>query len=85
MLWHLAATEKYYQLNTFNGMRWGTWSKEIKEEWDIAMNLGQNGRKKIKGYDLDFYLEKLETVRATTIKEFAKRDDSLVTKIGTFL
>ncbi|MDX1477735.1 MAG: DinB family protein [Saprospiraceae bacterium] len=75
MLWHLAATEKYYQLNTFDGMAWGTWSQEIKDEWDVAMSLGEPAREKIKGYDIGFYLEKLENVRKVTEREFAKRDD----------
>lgn len=75
MLWHLAATEKYYQLNTFDKMSWGSWSKEIKQEWDLPMNLGEKGRDKIKGHPIDFYLEKLESVREVTKAEFAKRDD----------
>lgn len=78
MLWHLAATEKYYQLNTFEGMDWGTWSEEVKKEWDLPMNLGEEGRKLIKGYDIDFYLEKLERVRETTKKEFAARNDDWI-------
>lgn len=75
MLWHLASTERFYQLNTFDGLAWGTWSKAEEKEWGTAMSLGNNGRKKIKGNPLEFYLEKLETVRANTLKEFAKRDD----------
>jgi hypothetical protein len=31
---HLAATETYYQLNTFDGLKWGSWSDEIKKKWD---------------------------------------------------
>lgn len=76
MLWHLAATEKYYQLNTFAGLSWGSWDESIKKEWDVAMGLGAEARSKIKGYDLDFYLDKLQAVRETTQKEFAKRDDA---------
>ena len=53
MLLHLAATERYYQLNTFENMEWGTWSDEIKEEWDLGMNLGKTGREKIIGNDND--------------------------------
>src|SRR5271168_2125991 len=26
LMLHLAATETYYQMNTFDGMKWGTWS-----------------------------------------------------------
>ena len=75
MLWHLAATEKYYQLNTFDKMEWGTWSQEIKDEWDLPMELGERGREEIKGNDIKFYLKKLGDVRKVTEKEFAKRDD----------
>ena len=75
MLLHLAATEKYYQLNTFDNMSWGSWNEDIKAEWDIPMGLGEKGRETIKGNPLDYYLEKLESVRAVTKAEFAKRDD----------
>lgn len=75
MLLHLAATERYYQLNTFEDMRWGSWDKRIKAEWDTPMDLGERGRQMIKGHSLDFYLEKLESVRDNSLKELAKRDD----------
>jgi uncharacterized damage-inducible protein DinB len=75
MLWHLAATERFYQIHTFEGKKWGDWSKEDDEMWSTAMGLGDNARKEIKGNDLEFYLEKLESVRAHTLEELAKRDD----------
>lgn len=84
MLLHLAATERYYQLNTFEGMAWGTWSQEIKDEWDIPMGLGREGRKHIKGHDLDFYLSKLEEVREATKKGFAERDDDWIMQSEPF-
>jgi len=75
MLLHLAATERYYQLNTFDEMEWDSWSKKIKKEWDLPMNLGEEGRKMIKGNNIDYYLSKLEEVREVTKMEFAKRND----------
>ncbi len=75
MLWHLAATERFYQIHTFEGKKWGDWSKEDDEMWSTAMGLGDNARKEIKGNDLEFYLDKLESVRAHTLEELAKRDD----------
>ncbi len=75
MLWHLAATERFYQIHTFEGKRWGNWSAKDKKEWSVASGLGDKARKKIKGNTLEFYLEKLDTVRAYTLEEFAKRDD----------
>lgn len=84
MLLHLAATERYYQLNTFEGLKWGSWSDEIKAVWDVPMNLGEAGRKQIKGNNIDYYLSKLEEVRASTKLEFAKRDDSWLMKSEPF-
>jgi len=84
MLLHLAATERYYQLNTFNELDWGTWSDEIKKEWDVPMNLGDQGRKQITGNDIDYYLSKLEEVREITKIEFAKRDDDWLSKSEPF-
>jgi hypothetical protein len=75
LLLHLAATETYYQLHTFQGMAWGTWPDAVKQKWDAASSLGDAGRANIKGKELGFYLEALQDTRAKTIAEFKKRDD----------
>jgi len=84
MLLHLAATEKYYQLNTFDGMAWGSWSEEIKKEWDVPMGLGEKAREEIKGNNVQFYLDKLKAVREVTEQEFAKRNDEWIMKSEPF-
>ena len=84
MLLHLAATEKYYQLNTFDGMEWGSWSEEVKKEWDIPMGLGEKARETIKGHEAGYYIDKLNQVRAVTEKEFSKRDDDWIMKSEPF-
>jgi uncharacterized damage-inducible protein DinB len=76
LMLHLAATETYYGLHTFQGMKWDSWSDEIKQKWDPAMNLGDAGRKTIKGHDRDYYVNILHEVREKTLAEFAKRDDA---------
>ena len=76
LMLHLAATETYYQFNTFEGKKWGTWTDSVKQQWDAAMNLGDAGRKAIKGHDRDYYLNILRETRAKTLAEFSKRDDS---------
>jgi hypothetical protein len=76
LMLHLAATETYYQMNTFDGMKWDSWSDSIKKQWDPAMNLGDAGRKTIKGHDRDYYLNILQEVRAKTLAQFAKKDDA---------
>jgi hypothetical protein len=76
MLFHLAATERYYQIHTFEGKKWGDWNEQDKRRFDIAMSLGEEARKTIKGNSLDFYLSTLKEVRENTVSEFRKRDDT---------
>jgi len=76
LMLHLAATETYYQMNTFDGMKWDSWSDEIKKKWDAAMNLGDAGRREIKGHDRDYYVNVLHQVREKTLAEFRKKDDA---------
>jgi len=75
MLLHLAATEKYYYLNTFENKRWGSWDAKVASEWDTPMNLGERGRQMIKGNPLDFYLEKLNSIRENTLAGLKEKDD----------
>jgi uncharacterized protein DUF664 len=76
LMLHLAATETYYQLNTFEGKKWDSWPDSVKQRWDAAMNLGDAGRKSIKGHDRDYYLNILQETRAKSLAEFSKRDDA---------
>lgn len=75
LLLHLAATETYYQLHTFQGMAWGAWPDAVKQKWDAASTLGDAGRANIKGKELEYYLTTLQDTRARTLAEFKKRDD----------
>ena len=75
MLMHLAATERFYQIHTFENKTWGDWSKEDADKWNVASGLGDRARKEIKGNNLDYYLEHLSEVRENTLKEFKNRDD----------
>ena len=81
MLWHLAATERFYQIHTFEDRKWGDWDKEDKIKWSIASGLGDQARKTIKGNNLDFYLQKLKDVRENTLKELSNRDDNWLMKV----
>src|ERR1700743_1952946 len=76
LMLHLAATETYYQMNTFDGMKWDSWPQSVKKQWDAASELGDAGRKTIKGHDRDYYLNILQQVRAKSLREFKKRDDA---------
>src|SRR5271154_88933 len=84
LLLHLAATETYYQMNTFGGMKWDSWSEEVKKKWDIPMNLGEPARKAIKGNSLDYYLDALHQAREKGLAEFRKRDDKWLATVVTY-
>jgi hypothetical protein len=76
LMLHLAATETYYGLHTFDGMKWGSWPDEVKKKWDAAMELGNAGRKAIKGHERDYYVGILNDVRENTLAQFRKKDDA---------
>ena len=71
----------FYQIHTFEGKKWGDWDEKDEKEFSVAMGLGDKARVAIKGHDLGFYMEKLETVRENTLKEFAKRDDDWLMQV----
>jgi uncharacterized damage-inducible protein DinB len=76
LLVHLAATEKLYQLNTFENLR----PRDLVQspafkEWVVPMQLGEPARQAIKGHNLDYYLNILSECRDKTLAEFRKRDD----------
>ncbi len=73
MLLHLAATETFYQVNTFKGRN--DFNSNEKATWGAAMNLGDEGRKMIRRNNLDHYLTVMKDTREKTLAEFKKRDD----------
>lgn len=79
LLLHLAATEVIYQDLTFNNLK--DFSDENRKKWSVPMNLGSEGRKQIKGNNLDFYLTALSEVREKTLTELKKRDDKWLAEI----
>lgn len=77
LLLHLAAAEKLYQLNTFDGIKPSDLEHTPAfKDWDLPMELGEPARQAIKGHDLDYYLNILQQTRERTLAEFRKRDDA---------
>jgi len=72
LLLHLGATDKWYQINSFEGRNEFNDKEKI---WDIAMNLGEEGRKQIKGHDIKYYIDMITEVREKTLAELKKKDD----------
>lgn len=73
MLLHLAATETFYQSNTFGWKDYKGVDASI--DWEAASDLGDKGRSVIKGHDLDYYKKIMTDTRTKTLEEFKKRDD----------
>ena len=76
LLLHLAAVEKFYQLNTFEGVTHDKIPEAWKQKWGMPMELGEPVRKGIVGNNLDYYLNVLNETREKTLAEFQKRDDA---------
>jgi uncharacterized damage-inducible protein DinB len=73
LLLHFAAVEYAYQVETFEGREL---NEEELAEWGPALDLGERGQKHIKGYELSYYIEKLDAVRNRTLELFRSVDDS---------
>jgi len=71
LIMHLAATEKYYQLYTFENRGFNT--EEAK--WDLALNLGDNARKTFKDKPISYYLNIWDEVRQETLRLLKTKDD----------
>jgi uncharacterized damage-inducible protein DinB len=71
MIYHLAATEKYYQLYTFEGHGY----RAEDAHWEFAQNLGAPARKELKGKPIKFYLDLWDEVRAETHRLLKTKDD----------
>jgi uncharacterized damage-inducible protein DinB len=73
LILHLGATDKFYQINTFEGRQ--EFNEAEKKIWDAPMQLGDEGRKQIKGHEVNYYLDMINEVRQKTYDELKKKDD----------
>ena len=78
LLMHLGGTEVSYQRGTL-GRR--DYTRTEMREWRVASNLGAEAREQIKGHPVDYYLSRLEEVRAKTLEEFRLRDDDWLAEV----
>lgn len=81
LLLHIAATETGYQEATFYNRHL---NEEENNEWDAVITLGEKARLEIKGYELNYYLKKLEEVRAKTLAELVMRNDQWLEEETSF-
>lgn len=71
MIYHLAATEKYYQLFTFENRGFNSSEKE----WEAALNLGENARNTFQNKPISYYLDIWKKVRKETLRLLKTKDD----------
>lgn len=79
LVMHLGATEKFYQINTFEGR--DDFNDAEKKTWSAAMNLGEEGRRTIKGQGIKHYLDLITEVREKTLVELKTKDDKWLATI----
>ncbi len=72
LILHLAATEKYYQVYTFEQRGF---NEVEKEQWGLALELGEKARSTIKGQPIKYYLDIWEEVREETLRLLKTKDD----------
>lgn len=73
LIMHLAATEKIYQVYTFEKREF---NDEEAEAWGTAMSMGKDAQKKFTGKDVKEYLESFKKVRAKTLEYLKTKDDA---------
>ena len=78
LVMHLAAAEALYQVMTFEGRRF---NDEEQKKWGVALDLGDQARKKFTGQPIEYYLAIYREVRQKTINELRKRDDAWLAKV----
>ncbi|MET7020914.1 DinB family protein [Bacillus mycoides] len=72
LLKHIAAIEKAHQLISFQKR---DFTKEELEIWEDALYLGEAG-KSIRGYDIPYYVQLLQSVREESLKYLSEVDDT---------
>jgi len=81
LLSHIAAAEVGYQAATFYAR---DLNEEERHEWGAALDLGERARREISGHELDYYVSRLEQVRAKTLDELARRQDEWLEEQTSF-
>jgi len=77
IIYHLAATEAYYQAYTFENRGF---NKQEQEKWDVALNLGEIARNELKGKPISYYLDIYDEVREKTKELLKTKDDKWFSK-----
>ncbi|WP_299125596.1 DUF664 domain-containing protein [uncultured Winogradskyella sp.] len=72
IIYHLAATEAYYQVYTFEGRGFNA---EEKKKWETALSLGDKAREEFKDKPIQYYMDIYDNVRKKTKELLKTKDD----------
>ncbi len=72
IIYHLAATEAYYQIYTFERREFNA---EEEKKWSVALSLGDKGRVEFKDQPISYYLDIYDAVRKKTKGLLKTKDD----------
>jgi len=72
LLAHIAVVERSYQILTFEDR---LMTSDETERWSVALKLGADGRRVLRGQPLEHYLSNMSEAREATLKALAARDD----------
>lgn len=72
LLAHVTVVERSYQVLTFEER---LMSADESERWSVALGLGADGRRSLRGKSLEQYLAELSDVREATLHGLAARED----------
>jgi uncharacterized damage-inducible protein DinB len=73
LLAHVVAVERGYQLVTFEEREPTAAENDV---WSAALKLEDQGRREIRGRELQFYVDELRRTREATLAALATRDDA---------
>ena len=73
MILHLAATEKYYQVYTFENRGYNA---AERAKWEMPQNLGETARTQLVGKPISYYLDIWDEVRNETLRLLKTKDDA---------
>lgn len=77
IIYHLAATEAYYQIYTFENRQF---NEDEEKKWMTALSLGDKGREELKGKPIKYYLDIYNEVRLKTKELLKTKDDKWFSK-----
>jgi uncharacterized damage-inducible protein DinB len=73
LLAHAIAVERWYQVLTFEDRKM---SASEEAPWLAALDLGEEGRRQLRGRELSSYVEELALNRKVTLAALAERDEA---------